>query len=499
MLAAWLPRTLIGLKKGRYLKDKHPLREVLYELTWRSVEEEKQRLLQQANSGGGWSTQKKQHSPPDISVFTNHIRRSIEKAKKRKGREEEGAAASTQRSRKEIKKEPSYRTGQCLRSVEEYVMMVRKSDFPYETFRDLLRDIRRAEKAGDKHRCEVMTKAVKILRKKYRYLTVPPENRKYLMEKPKMDEEKPLQPTEEAMKPKMEREGLLRKLISLEAFKGVVGLKEAKEEIVWRFLLPIFFPEKGKGIRPKGGLLIYGPTGTGKTELMRSLLRICEDLGMQVLEVKPSTVERELIGAGEKAIEKVFERARERPSIIFIDEADGLLSERREWEPSYARTTLKQFLEEMDGLMTKDDKILVIACSNEPWKIAEPARRAGRLGTHIYVPPPDEEERAELFQLFLKDKPVEGRIDYKRLSELTKPTRYGYYSGADIMAICERAQIIALQSGRKVINMNDLEKASKKARPSISVMSVRACERFGDIYRPKSEENRREDKLFYTA
>ena len=84
MLAAMLPRTLIGIKRGMYLEDKHPLRKVLFELMRREVEEEKRRLLQQANSGGNWSTQAKRHSTPDISVFTDHIRRSIEEAKKRK-------------------------------------------------------------------------------------------------------------------------------------------------------------------------------------------------------------------------------------------------------------------------------------------------------------------------------------------------------------------------------------------------------------------------------
>jgi SpoVK/Ycf46/Vps4 family AAA+-type ATPase len=115
------------------------------------------------------------------------------------------------------------------------------------------------------------------------------------------------------------------------------------------------------------------------------------------VEIHPTTVQKELIGAGEREVHEAFEEARKKPSIIIIDEADGVLSERMLWEPSYARTTLKQFLDEMDGLRTREgDKIFVVACSNEPWKIAEPAKGPGRLGIHIYVPPPNLEERERL-------------------------------------------------------------------------------------------------------
>jgi len=102
ILAGALPQILIGFKRGMYLKDKHPLRKVLYELTWRSVEEEKRRILQQTNSRGNWSTQAKRHSAPDISVFTDHIRRSIEKAKKgRDGGERRSAPVYEHQKRRE--------------------------------------------------------------------------------------------------------------------------------------------------------------------------------------------------------------------------------------------------------------------------------------------------------------------------------------------------------------------------------------------------------------
>ena len=113
MLSAMLPRMLIGLKRGMYLKDKHPLSKVLYELTWRSVEEEKRRLLQQADSRGGWSTQVKQRSAPDVSIFTDHIRKSLENAKRRGGgkrrvrdihaREHSEAAKETQEFKRRVK------------------------------------------------------------------------------------------------------------------------------------------------------------------------------------------------------------------------------------------------------------------------------------------------------------------------------------------------------------------------------------------------------------
>ena len=86
MLSAMLPRMLIGLKRGMYLREKHPFSKVLYELTWRSMEEEKRRL-QQASSRSGRSTQVKPRSALDVSVFTDHLYKCIENAKRRGGGE----------------------------------------------------------------------------------------------------------------------------------------------------------------------------------------------------------------------------------------------------------------------------------------------------------------------------------------------------------------------------------------------------------------------------
>lgn len=274
---------------------------------------------------------------------------------------------------------------------------------------------------------------------------------------------------------------LYDELATLEVFKDVVGLEEAKRQIVYSFLLPVLFPEKYGGPSPRraqGGMLIYGPPGTGKTEFLRCLRKLCaQNLGLQCVEIHPTTVQKELIGAGERAVHEAFEEARKKPSIVIIDEADGVLSERMLWEPSYARTTLKQFLDEMDGLRTREeDKIFVVACSNEPWKIAEPAKRPGRLGIHIYAPPPNLEERERLFRLFLKEE-TSGEIDFKRLAELTKPTKFGYYSGADINAICDEAMKTAFQFERKAVTMVDLEEVIKKFKPSISAELVKMYEK----------------------
>jgi len=280
-----------------------------------------------------------------------------------------------------------------------------------------------------------------------------------------------------------DRRRLLNDLESLKVFEGVVGLEDVKREIVWRFLLPLFFPEEAEGVKPSGGILLYGPTGTGKTEVMRRLLGACRRLGIQVLEAKPSDLVSMWVGETERNIRRLFEKARERPTVIFIDEADGLLAQREGWEGSHEQRALKEFLQQMDGIR-ENEKVLVIACTNEPWRIAEPVLRPGRLGVHFYAPPPGHGERAELFRLFLRGRRVEGEIDYGRLAEITAPSRRGYYCGADIKAICERAQIIALQNGRKALTMADLEAAAARTQPSISAAAVRAFEDFMGRYTP---------------
>lgn len=274
-------------------------------------------------------------------------------------------------------------------------------------------------------------------------------------------------------------------LVSLKVFDGVVGLREAKEEIVWKFLVPALYPEKAGGRKPGGGMLLYGPPGTGKTELARVLKEVCEENGIKFVHVSPASVNKPYHGQSEAEIAKVFSEARSASNgaIIFIDEADALLGMRGESDPNWSYNELSQFLQEMDGLNTRCERIFVIACTNKPWNVDPAATRPGRLSKRVYIPPPNYEERKELFKLFLKDKKV-GEIDFDRLAYLTS-SEAGVYSGADIMQICEEARVLAEKRGSNTITMKDLEEAIEKTAPSIPPKLLDAYEEYEKEYSGK--------------
>jgi SpoVK/Ycf46/Vps4 family AAA+-type ATPase/membrane-bound metal-dependent hydrolase YbcI (DUF457 family) len=274
-------------------------------------------------------------------------------------------------------------------------------------------------------------------------------------------------------------------LVSLKVFDGVVGLREAKEEIVWKFLVPALYPEKAGGRKPGGGMLLYGPPGTGKTELARVLKEVCEENGIKFVHVSPASVNKPYHGQSEAEIAKVFSEARSASNgaIIFIDEADALLGMRGESDPNWSYNELSQFLQEMDGLNTRCERIFVIACTNKPWNVDPAATRPGRLSKRVYIPPPNYSERKELFKLFLKDKKV-GEIDFDRLAYLTS-SEAGVYSGADIMQICDEARVLAEKRGSNTITMEDLEEAIEKTAPSIPPKLLDAYEEYEKEYSGK--------------
>jgi SpoVK/Ycf46/Vps4 family AAA+-type ATPase/membrane-bound metal-dependent hydrolase YbcI (DUF457 family) len=283
-----------------------------------------------------------------------------------------------------------------------------------------------------------------------------------------------------------ERHGTsFKDLVSLKVFDGVVGLREAKEEIVWKFLVPALYPEKAGGRKPGGGMLLYGPPGTGKTELARVLKEVCEENGIKFVHVSPASVNKPYHGQSEAEIAKVFSEARSASNgaIVFIDEADALLGMRGESDPNWSYNELSQFLQEMDGLNTRCERIFVIACTNKPWNVDPAATRPGRLSKRVYIPPPNYSERKELFKLFLKDKKASG-IDFDRLAYLTS-SEAGVYSGADIMQICEEARVLAEKRGSNTITMKDLEEAIEKTAPSIPPKLLDAYEEYEKEYSGK--------------
>lgn len=153
-------------------------------------------------------------------------------------------------------------------------------------------------------------------------------------------------------------------------FEDVVGLDEVKQTIIES----VIYPYKRPDLFPFGwhkGILLYGPPGCGKTLLVAAIVNEIEGIFMYI---KSSNLLSKWLGESERKVSAIFEYARkvgkEKPVIIFLDEADDLLGI-YEHEIGGEVRVRNQFLQELDGLTEKGEKyfIYVIAATNKPWKL----------------------------------------------------------------------------------------------------------------------------------
>jgi SpoVK/Ycf46/Vps4 family AAA+-type ATPase len=246
----------------------------------------------------------------------------------------------------------------------------------------------------------------------------------------------------------------------------VGGMQQVKERLEASLLAPLKNPELvrlyGKTLR--GGLLLYGPPGCGKTFIARAL---AGEIGAKFLTVSLADVLDMFLGQSERNVHELFELARRStPCVLFLDEIDALGQKRSNTRNSAIRGTVNQLLSEMDGVANANDGVYVLGATNHPWDVDVALRRPGRFDRTVLVLPPDLEARAAIFNFHLKNRPIEN-ISTTKLAKLTDG-----YSGADIAYVCEGAsERVLLDSVRtgnvRLIGMDDLLAAIKDTKPSV--------------------------------
>ncbi|MBV9858402.1 MAG: ATP-binding protein [Streptosporangiaceae bacterium] len=246
----------------------------------------------------------------------------------------------------------------------------------------------------------------------------------------------------------------------------VAGMTEVKRRLEAAFLAPMRNPELrrlyGKSLR--GGLLLYGPPGCGKTFIARA---VAGELGARFITVSFADLIDMFVGQSERNIHELFEVARRNaPCVLFLDEVDAIGQKRSQLRNTPMRSAVNQLLLELDDVTGDNTDVFLLAATNHPWDVDSALRRPGRFDRTLLVLPPDGPAREGVFRYHLRERPVAG-IDLARLSGLTDG-----YSGADIAHICEtaaeRALLDSVRRGEpRLIGQADLEAAVAEVKPSL--------------------------------
>lgn len=263
----------------------------------------------------------------------------------------------------------------------------------------------------------------------------------------------------------------------------VGGLTAVKDRLNESFLAPMrnaaIAKAFGKSLR--GGLLLYGPPGCGKTFVARA---VAGELGANFMSVMMTDVLSAHIGETEKNLKAIFDLARESaPTVLFIDEVDALGMRRGSLtgSASWLRQMVNQLLMEMDSLASSNDGLYILAATNHPWDLDEALLRPGRLDRSVLVTPPDAEARASILKHHLERRPIAG-IDLNWIVSRTEG-----FSGADLEHLCttaaEKAMMQSIARNEVLpVEMSHIQLAMAEVKPSTIpwLESARNVVRFGN-------------------
>lgn len=235
--------------------------------------------------------------------------------------------------------------------------------------------------------------------------------------------------TIEALVPREKKQG--RKI----SFSDVGGMESVIKRLKRDILHPLKYPAAHEGIQSHG-VLLYGPPGTGKSLVAEAL---ANETGANFIKLNGLELSSKWVGETEQNWRKLFDEAKShQPSIIFLDEFEAV-ARKRGGQNVYADDTVNQMLTLLSDVEKNNDKIFLITATNNKNLIDPTVLRAGRIGNHIFVGPPETPAGVkQILDIHTKYKPIDSSFDKEAFSQKLFEAKA---TGADIADITYKAKL----------------------------------------------------------